>query len=168
MNDASPKPITGRKVFIWLAGFFLLVIIMNIIMVYLGNQSWTGLTTEKAYDKGIKYNDVIEEAAKQTALGWSVTIGPVVETRQQEGTANIQLAAEVVGKGGETLPGLEVSARLTRPTSEGSDQSVDFSSENGRRYSAQVALPLRGQWDVHLTARNSQGTYRVRHRIHIP
>jgi len=168
MTETARKPLTGRRVFIWLAAFFLLVVIMNAVMAYLGERSFTGLSTEQAYDKGVKYNQIIDQAARQTELGWIVRFDPVVETGQDGNATRATLSAVIAGKGGDPLPDLTVTGRLVRPTSEGSDQAIAFSTTDGRRYTAQATFPLRGLWDVYLTAKNAQGTYRVRQRIQLP
>jgi nitrogen fixation protein FixH len=168
MTDMTRKPLTGRRVFIWLAAFFLLIIVMNLVMVYLGNRSWTGLTTDQAYDKGVKYNEVIEQAEQQAELGWSVRFDPVVETSRDGEKVSVRLSADITGKDGTLLTDLEVTGRLVRPTSEGHDQIIEFSTVDGRRYEAVATFPLRGKWDVYLTAANMQGTYQIRHRIQLP
>ena len=168
MTETIRKPVTGKQVFYWLAAFFLLVIAVNALMAYLGERTWTGLTAEHSYTQGVKYNTVIEEAKKQAELGWTVRFDPVVETKQDGVVTTATLSAVITGKGDATLPDLKVTADLIRPTSEGSDQTISFSTSDGRSYAAQATFPLRGLWDINLTARNAQGTYRIRHRIQLP
>ena len=168
MTETTRKPLTGRRVFIWLAAFFLLIIAMNLVMVYLGNRSWTGLTTDRAYDKGVNYNEVIDQAEQQAALGWAIRFDPIVETGRDGDMISVRLAADIAGKDGTMLADLKVSARLVRPTSEGHDREVAFSTVDGRHFVADAEFPLRGNWDVYLTAANPQGTYQIRHRIQLP
>jgi nitrogen fixation protein FixH len=168
MTDTTRKPLTGRRVFLWLAAFFLLVIIMNVVMAYLGNRSWTGLTTNQAYDEGLKYNTVLEEAKEQAALGWTVHFEPVSVTGRDGDRVTARIVVDISGKDGIVLDGLQVSARILRPTSEGYDQAVEFTAVDERRFQVETTFPLQGQWDVYMTAANSRGTYRIRHRIQLP
>jgi nitrogen fixation protein FixH len=168
MTETVQKPLTGRQVFFWLTAFFLVVIAVNALMAYLGEWSWTGLTAEHSYTQGVEYNTVIDEAERQVELGWVVRFDPEVETKQDGALTTATLSAVITGKNGDTLPDLKVTARLVRPTSEGNDQAVTFSTSDGRRYTAQATFPLRGLWDINLTAVNAQGTYRIRHRIQLP
>lgn len=168
MTEATRKPLTGRRVFLWLAAFFILVAIMNLVMAYLGNRSWTGLSTDQAYEKGVNYNAVIGEAQEQAALGWSVRFEPASVTSRDGERVTARIAFDIAGRDGVVLDNLQVSARIQRPTSEVLDQTVEFASLDGRHFEAEPTFPLRGQWDVYLTAANSQGTYRVRHRIQLP
>jgi nitrogen fixation protein FixH len=55
-------------------GGMLLVLVVNVGMVVSALTTFTGVTTGRAYDKGRAYNHVLEEAARQDALGWRATV----------------------------------------------------------------------------------------------
>jgi len=42
--------------------FFLVLFIVDGIFVYLATSTHTGVVTENAYEKGLRYNEVIERA----------------------------------------------------------------------------------------------------------
>jgi nitrogen fixation protein FixH len=51
-------------------GAMLLVVAVNGVLVFAAVDTFTGVTVGKSYDKGRAYNHVLEEAARQDALGW--------------------------------------------------------------------------------------------------
>ncbi|MHA1599926.1 MAG: FixH family protein, partial [Alphaproteobacteria bacterium] len=51
--SAGTKVLTGRHVLIMVLAFFGLVIAANVIFVVLAWQSWSGLSTDDAYRRGL-------------------------------------------------------------------------------------------------------------------
>jgi len=49
---------------------FAVIIAVNGVMVAFAFGTWTGLETDGAYEKGLSYNDTLEAARRQAALGW--------------------------------------------------------------------------------------------------
>ena len=59
-----------------------------------------------------------------------------------------------------------VTATLRRPVSAGDDIAVPLSWTGSGRYSADVMLPARGQWDVHVeVARDHDVPYLIETRV---
>ncbi|MBK1659396.1 FixH family protein [Paracraurococcus ruber] len=69
--SATTAP-TRRSLWIpWVfVGGMVLVLLVNLGMVYAAVSTFTGVTIGRSYDKGRAYNHVLEEAARQDALGW--------------------------------------------------------------------------------------------------
>jgi nitrogen fixation protein FixH len=128
--------------------FFVTMVSANGIMIWIAVRSWTGTATDQAYEKGLAYNRNLEAARLQAALGWSSRL----EARVVAGfTAEALLTLSDVT--GAPIEDAEVEARFERPTQIGADFTVGLAHEGQGRYRADFALPLVGQWNVHVIAR---------------
>ncbi len=146
MNRARAKERRGGHWIPWAFGaFFLVVLIANGTMVYIGMTTWTGLVSTNYYEEGRTYNRNIAAAEAQAALGWQVAAEARL-TRGFEGA----LTVDVRDRRGRPIADASVTARFIRPTSEGSDFSVDLAAAGDGRYRAAFTLPLTGLWDIHL------------------
>jgi len=144
----AEKTIRGRHVLWGLLGFFGVVSAVNAVFVYLALSSHSGLQTDSAYHKGLKYNERLEAAESQKARGWSLEL----DSRLSENSA-LTLSVGLKDRYGTPLTGLEVLAELRRPAREGFDQTLIFKHSSGGVYLAEATLPFRGQWDMVLVAR---------------
>ena len=115
------------------------VVLVNLVLVYAALSTFTGVTTGRSYDRGRAYNRVLEEAARQDALGWSARVtldGGVLS---------------VVATDREGLPvGGRVQGVLHRPL-EGAEIPLDFAAAGPGRFIAAAAPPATGQWEARLT-----------------
>ncbi|MDR3518407.1 MAG: FixH family protein [Azospirillaceae bacterium] len=144
--------------------FFLVTFFANFMLAYLSLGTWTGLTSQHAYDEGNNYNKALEGAEAVAARGWQVTIGFTAGTGQTG-----QLVVSLKDRQGAPLTGATVSATFLRPTSEGHDVTVTLDDSDGSgRYSSDVTLPLAGVYDVHVAAQHPAGDYQGSKRIWVP
>ena len=120
-------------------GSMAVVVLVNLVLVYAALSTFTGVTTGRSYDRGRAYNRVLEEAARQDALGWSARVtldGGVLS---------------VVATDREGLPvGGRVQGVLHRPL-EGAEIPLDFAAAGPGRFIAAAAPPATGQWEARLT-----------------
>ncbi len=165
MSAPSPPARPPRSWIPWaFVGFFIAVFAANGAMVYLAFSSWTGISTEDAYRRGIAYNRVLADAKAHEALGWRLEI-----RFASEGTLRGQLRATLVDRTGAPLSGAALTARLVRPTHEGYDQTVTLApAADAGRYEAEVAFPLPGQWEVRARARKDGDDVIAVTRIEVP
>lgn len=56
---------TGRLVLIWLLGFFGVCMAVNAFFIYMAVTTNWGVVSENAYQTGLHYNDLLEEARKR-------------------------------------------------------------------------------------------------------
>lgn len=148
----NPREITGRHVLYGLLGFFGAVIAANAVFIYLAVDSFTGLSTENAYQRGLDYNQTLDARQQQAVLGWRGTID-FVEDAEGRG----RLIATLHTAGGLALEDLQVTGQVRRPTHEGLDQDLVLTRSGAGTYAANIALPERGQWDVTLIAESRDG-----------
>ncbi len=139
----------------WLAAFFGIIFIANIILVFLATDSWTGLETEDAYEKGRLYNDKLAAAEAQKQLGWIADLTL---------TGN-RLELDLLSKESEPVGSAEVVVQIRRPTHEGHDFAVKMAEQQPGRYIANLEFPLAGQWEAELTARREGAVFRLKQRF---
>lgn len=151
---------TGRHVLWLVLGFFAVVLAVNGALVVFALSSWSGLATENAYLKGLKYNDTIAAAREQEALGWT---SRVLLKAGAEGHGTIVL--RLTDADGRTLSGLDVSVRMMRPASSRFDRVPVLAPTPDGTYAGEVPLPLAGQWIVEVSAADRRGArYTMVHR----
>jgi nitrogen fixation protein FixH len=65
MTQEQESKTTGRQVLIWLLGFFGVCMAVNGFFVYIAVTTNWGVVDENAYQTGLHYNALLEEARKQ-------------------------------------------------------------------------------------------------------
>lgn len=151
-----PKPLTGKHVFIGMAVFFGLVTLSNVVMIVVGLNTHPGVVTEDAYRKGRDYNDQIDQAAAQAALGWSAQTDIMVNERGLDGLALV-VTAVISDRDGLPLHGLNVSATLVRPVTDGLDQDIVLSEGPDGHYEGPAVVAAPGRWRLEVSAADAQG-----------
>lgn len=130
-------------------GAMLLVLVVNVGMVVSALTTFTGVTTGRAYDKGRAYNHVLEEAARQDALGWRGTV--VVEARALrlavQDRAGLPVAGRIEGVLHRPMDGLRLPLAL---------------AADAAGWSADLAAAQPGLWEVQATLTDAEG-----HRLDI-
>mgnify|MGYP001809651017 CR=1 FL=1 len=131
-------------------GAFGVVLAVNGVLAYFATSSFTGLSTENAYEKGRLYNRNLALAKAQEALGWQVDtkVSPASTTT----TPRADIAISYHDKVGQPVEGLNVVAALIRPTAAGHDHKVRLAPLGNGVYGGVFDLPLAGVWDMDVTA----------------
>ena len=141
--DFDPK---GSAWIPWaFVGGMALVILVNLVLVYAALSTFTGVTTGRSYDRGRDYNQVLAEAARQDALGWTTQV--TLDGRVLAVTAQDRDGAPLGGR----LEGV-----LLRPL-EGAELRLDFAAAGPGRFIAFADLPAAGQWEARLTLTGERG-----------
>jgi nitrogen fixation protein FixH len=140
--------------------FFAVVVAANGIMIWFATASWTGLSTESPYDKGLQYNRNLEAAQRQAALGWQPRLTARIVSSF---AARVELA--VADAQGAPLAGAEVVASFERPIEERSDFELALAPAAPGLYRADFTVPLTGAWDVHLTIRRGEDLFVHQERV---
>lgn len=158
---AVTKVWTGRTFLFWIGGFFAVVFAANAVFLWLATDTWTGLAAENSYRKGVDYNQTLERAASQRALGWTVQTNFA-----SNGDATGVLTLVVSEAGGAPVEGRVVVADFRRPVVEGMDFLMPLQATGGGQYRTAVEFPAPGQWDVRLKiSRPDAQPYLVETRI---
>lgn len=160
MTVASVREIHGRHVLFILIGFFGAMLAVNGIFIYLAVSTFSGLESD-AYQKGLHYNDRIDAAGRQAALGWShsVAFGP-----------NGTVLVSVKDRQGEPVSGLSIGGEISRPVADRFTSTLDFRENTDGTYLAPAASLQPGNWIVSLQARRAEShggetAYQIKERL---
>ena len=124
---------------LFVAGFAL-VIAVNGTMMWLAIDSFSGLYSDHARDRGLHYNQVVAEQRARDALGWSVETGWQAESHR--------LTLAVKDGSGRPLESAVVTVELIRPAEKRAPLRVALESRGDGRFGGTIALPARGNWDA--------------------
>jgi nitrogen fixation protein FixH len=129
------------------------VILVNIGFVVIAEKTFPGEINDNPYGIGNGYNKVLDDVARQQALGW------IIGARTEEGLVIVTARA----KDGTMLPA-QVTAVAVRPLGDPKRTALYFSQAQDGSFQGQEALSP-GQWDVMLTIHAQQTVYRATKRL---
>ncbi|MCA0400723.1 MAG: FixH family protein [Proteobacteria bacterium] len=144
--EKAPRKITGTHVLVALVAFFAVIFAVNMVMMTLALRTMPGIEVKSAYEASQRFNRELEAAQAQDQLGWQVD---VVTARLKSGVLGVELR----DKTGAPLGGLEVFARIERPTDAKLDQRIKLFVEGPGRYGAEFPPLATGQWLLTIEAR---------------
>lgn len=147
-------PLTGRHVLAMISAFFLVIFAVNGVFVYVSLQSHPGVTSDDAYRKGLDHNRTLEQADRQKARGWNVSVAA------QDGIVELRLLDDA----GAPVTGLQVQGEARRPVHDRADTRLTLIETTPGFYTAEaVKLPV-GRWDLVLTViAQGEPAYRIEH-----
>ncbi len=151
MTTKPVKKFTGKKVLMWFVGFFLVVFAANGIMAYIALGTWGGLETKDAYRKGITYNDVIAAAEEQKKSGWVISL--VHSPKSMQGD---RIGVTISWPKMDAAP-TKVKAQVGRAVTDAYDQEITLIKSADNLYTAPIALPNAGQWNVTILVKRQEG-----------
>lgn len=146
---------------LFIAGF-LVVIGVNGALIFFAEDTFSGLETESAYERGLNYNKALAAQAAQDQLGWRYQAAISDETGGQR-----TLRVRMTDQNGRPLEDLELEAHLIRPSNDGMDMSVTPKLAGDGTYVAEFALPAPGQWDLRLVARRGDLAWQQSERLFV-
>jgi nitrogen fixation protein FixH len=139
----SPKPLTGRKVFLMLLAFFGVVFGVNFLMMTLAIDTLPGTEVDSAYSASLGYEKEIAAARDQNARNWKVDAHI---QRDADGGATLQVEAR--DDSGKPVSGLKFQGRFERPTDRRADQPVALAEMAIGIYRGTAPPIAAGQWDL--------------------
>lgn len=130
---------TGRHMAVILVGFFVVVIVVNIMMARLAMSTFGGVVVENSYVASQEFNRWMDEAAKEKALGWSAAV-----IRLSDDKVQVRLTG---------APELEVTVTgvARHPLGRLPDQTLRFARGTDGSFVSAAALP-KGRWRLRLSA----------------
>ena len=147
MTSLTPAGFTlkGKHVLAMLFLFFGTVFAVNFYMARVAIQTFSGLEADKAYQDGLKYNDVLSAARQQAERNW--TVDAKVEP-QKDGVVLV-----VTQRDGAGLPTSDIAMKavFVHPADRRHDVSVDLVPMGHGQFRAQAAVAA-GRWDLHIEA----------------
>lgn len=153
-NEHGERVFTGRHMLIVMVCFFATVIGVNLVMATLASRSWTGLVVPNSYVASQHFNELLEQAEAQKALGWTPSLD----------LSDGRLVFTLVDRSGRPVHVTDVRATVRRPTHERSDRTIDL-VPTAHSYEAEATLAP-GVWNAEVTARRADGgAYRSLFRL---
>jgi nitrogen fixation protein FixH len=138
--------LTGWHVLAAVAGFFAVVIGVDVTFAVLAERTFPGQVSVTPYEDGLVYNRHIAQLAAQDRLGW----------RAAAAAEPGQVALELRDRGGRPLTGATVAGKLERPATETGRIVLRFAEVAPGRYVAPTGR-LAGAWDLTAEARGAAG-----------
>lgn len=126
--------------------FFGVIFAVDATFVYLSKQTWRGVAVENAYEKGLRYNEVIAQYKRQDELGWKMAVS-FRNSGYKEGDLLIHFQDENI----TPIRDAKITVYFKRPTQSGYDFEQEMTFENNA-YVAHVKFPLVGQWQFEIKA----------------
>ena len=159
---AAPAPARRSAWIPWIfvAGM-LLVVAVNAVMIRLAIGTFSGVTVERPYERGLAYNTVLAAQAQQDRLGWTADVRLEAAA---DGTLVHLVLHDADGRPLEAAP----TGRLERPLEPASRLDPIFADLGAGRYVARVTALRPGQWDLTVDARRADGRLHVRRRLVAP
>lgn len=160
----SKRGWTGYHTLAALVGFFGVIFAVNGFMTYIALSTFSGIETQNAYQTGRDYNERLEAAAEQRALGWRVSFDETFAATPEGADATV--AVQVLNAEGAALTGLAGDLTFWRPVVRGEDVVATLTETAPGIYSAQASLPARGHWEMRLLLeREEAAPYYLEKRI---
>ena len=145
--------LTGWHVLIALCLFFGVMIAVNVMFTVFAVTSFPGEQEEKSYVQGLNYNQTLKDKERQKALGWTTEIG-FVETRDAQ---TPRLQTNWLDANGAGLTGLEVEAKLTRPTTDEGQTILPLQADGPGVYHVDLPDLGAGIWRIEVEAVSPDG-----------
>lgn len=135
------RKFTGRHIAVILVAFFGIVMAVNFTMAFLASSTFGGLVVKNSYVASQKFNDWIQQARDEDALGWALEA-----ERLPDGYLKLHLSS---AEG--PLVGAVVMAVARHPVGRAEDVTLEFRALEDGSYTSINALP-EGRWLVHVRA----------------
>jgi nitrogen fixation protein FixH len=155
---ATPQGRSGWRFFpLGLIVSMAVVVAVNAGMVYVALHSFPGAAEgDEGFALSNHYDVVLERAQREAALGWTLAA-----QADEAGRAVVTLA----DRSGVALHGAAVGATAERPLGPPEARALTFHEVALGRYVADAALPMKGQWELTLTASEQGQTMAVTRRV---
>ena len=164
----EPKKITGKMVLMWMVAFFGVIIAVNSTLMFFAINTWPGLTTEDPYKKGVNYNQTLDAAARQSALGWLSTVEIGAGEIGADTEADKSVTIRMTGQDNAPLSGLIVTVTVERAVGTRNTQIISMSETAPGIYSGIFKAPKQGRWIAEITAAGpNNASYRMKHQVMI-
>lgn len=127
--------------------FFGVVFTVDAIFIHTALTTYTGVVTDKAYERGLNYNDTLNEANTQPELNDQVSF--------ENGVLRWNLGIEKA----------VVNARIIRPIQEGHDFDIVLNPVESGVYEAALNFPFKGLWEAKLSGKWNNKTYKTTYQF---
>jgi nitrogen fixation protein FixH len=132
-----------------------LVVVVNFGFIYAALKSNPGQATLDNFDTSNRYDQVLDRAAKQAALGWSVA------ATLQGNAPTLELTDNV----GHRLHNATITGIAQRPLGPVKPLALTFHEGEDGLYRAAAALDQPGQWELRLQVVQNSESFTATRRV---
>jgi nitrogen fixation protein FixH len=159
IGRAAPSGQSAWRLFPWvLSGVMAFVVAVNVGLVVTALRSFPGAAQGNGFVMSNAYNRVLQDEAKEEALGWMLAVDL---DSQQRPTLMLK------DRDGHPMDRAGIEAVATRPLGPEQATKLTMQPAGAGRYLADKAL-ARGQWDVAIQVRQDTDLLRAVHRLIVP
>lgn len=151
MKAFTSGPFTGKHITIIMVAFFAVVIAVNVFMARSAISTFGGVVVENSYVASQNYNKWLREAAKEKALGWTVTT-----RRRADGHLVVTLAGAPANA--------DLSGDAWHPLGRLPDVPMQFARQSDGTFVSDKVLP-QGRWQMRLEARAGATRWRAEQEV---
>jgi len=127
--------------------------------IIVGVKTFDGTVTANPYEKGLLWDDVQKRGNE---LGWSIDV-----RNDHFNLGKNDLTISVLDKAGRPLTGSAVSVMTGRAATSEYDRHVDAVPLNEGIFSAVVAFPLYGYWDITIDVSQNGDTLSFTKKVYV-
>lgn len=146
-NLKPPFTLKGWHVFAMFGALFGVMLAVNMTFVVLALKTFSG-ETDHAYINGLKFNETLAAHARQSELGWKLTL-----SMQRPTGGGAVFDAHLTNKQGAPLSGANMTGFVGRTTGTGEDHSLSFQETLPGTYRSVVPELGPGRWHFSASAR---------------
>lgn len=146
MSEAV-KPLSGARIFLYFFAFFGVIVAVNTVFISNALKTHSGVVTDKAYERGLAYNETLQAARNQPKLEQVASY--------ENGVLRWKLP----------MQNATVSAKIIRPIKDGDDFDITLHHNGDGIYEASPDFPMTGAWTAHLKASWNNQTFQTRYDL---
>lgn len=150
MSSSASGRFTGRHMAVIMVAFFAVVIAVNMYMARMAGATFGGVVVDNSYVASQNFNRWLDEAAVESALGWSAEV-----LRGDDGRITVVLKLK-----GEPGEGAALSGHARHPLGREPDRAIAFEPLGNGHYRSVEVLPA-GRWRLRLTVRAGDTLWRT-------
>jgi nitrogen fixation protein FixH len=154
-SSGSTAAARGRWIPWIFVGGMLTVFLVNAVLVFFAMSSWSGIATDRPFERGLAYNRLLAAAAAEEALGWKAEIA------YRDGGLTVLLR----DADDRPIEGAALSFEARRPLERHASIGAVFASAGMGRYEARVDDLRPGQWDIRLAVVRGDAAAHLGRRI---
>lgn len=127
-------------------------------IIWTAISTFPGRVTHSQFEDSNRYDAVLENAAREAALGWNTELFLVA------GIPRLLLT----DRNGQKIEGARVVGQASRPLGNSAPIELVFRAAAPGEYVAETRLPDAGQWQIDLTAAASGKRIHLSRRVVVP
>ncbi|WP_088306663.1 FixH family protein [Novosphingobium sp. B 225] len=151
MKAFTTGPFTGKHMTAIMVAFFAVVIGVNLIMARYASSTFGGVVVENSYVASQKYNQWLQEAAQEKALGWSATA-----SRLSSGQVAVRLSGAPAGA--------SLTGYVWHPLGRQPDRPLAFAAQPDGSFVSSQEIPA-GRWRLRLEVQAQGKKWRTESEI---